>query len=155
MSFRPQSPIATPDGYRDEEFAYSFDASNCASLVGTIPTRQGVNDIPLLLQPDTEFRWQGFKISADAGGSSLAVQLKDPYGNYLSDGVVPVNSYGVPSGLGQKIGTQPVALESEIICPPGGVVWLYLYNPTTGTYTIDIAVTLYGVKRTQNLRCAA
>jgi hypothetical protein len=45
-------------------------------------------------------------------------------------------------------------LESEIVCPPGGVVWAYLENPTGGTYTIDVEIALLGVKRISDVRCA-
>ena len=155
MSFRPQFVFPCPSGYHDEQFHYSFSSANVAALNGSIPTLQSVNDIPLLLQPDTQFHWRGFKVSSDSGGSSLSIQFKDPYGNYLSDGFVPVDAYGVGSGLGNYMGTEPPVVEGEIVCPPGGVVWAYLNNPTTGTVTIDIVITLFGVKRVKDLRCAA
>jgi hypothetical protein len=153
LSFRPQFAFPTPAGVRDEQFTYTFDATNTPALSGTIPTLQTRESIPLLLQPDTEFRWRAVKISA-RGGSSLGVKFQDPYGNFLSDDFIPCNAGYTPSGLGGLVGSQPVVLESEIVCPPGGVVWAYLENPTGGTYTIDIEIALLGVKRISDVRCA-
>jgi hypothetical protein len=154
MSFRPQFVFPVPPDCRDEQFHYFFDSLTTPALSGTIPTLGTVDSIPLLLQPDTEFHWRGIKISGD-DGSSLAVMFQDPYGHFLSDTYVPANAYAVPSGIGNLIGSQTVPQESAIICPPGGVIWIYLQNPTAGTYTIDIEVTLLGVKRIRDTRCAA
>jgi hypothetical protein len=156
MSYRPQFVYpAIPASDLAEVFTHAFNVGNTPALDGSIPAGGFLNDIPLVLDQNAEFHWAGFKISSDDDGSSLSAQLKDPFGRYLSDGFVPVNLCGVGSGLGGSVGTVPVPVEPAIVCPPGGVVWLYLYNPTAAPYVIDIEVTLFGEKRFRSVRCAA
>lgn len=154
MSYRPQFVFAVPAGFRDEQFHYAFSALNTPSLSGTLAAGQEVADIPLLLQSDTEFRWRGVKIASTPAGSSLKARFRDCFGNFLSDEYVPINCYAVGSGLGGYIGTVPVPLEEELVCPPGGVVWLGLQNPTAIPVSLAITVSLFGVKRVQELECA-
>lgn len=151
--YRAQFPFPpVPPGDGDEYFTHTFNVGNTPALGLTIPAGGFLRDIPLLLDDRGEYHWHGFKIAGDSEGSSLSAQLKDPFGRYLSDGFVPVDHSGI--GSGGVVGTLPVVLEPAIICPPGGVVWLYLYNPTGGTYEVDISVTLYGAKRFTLSRCA-
>jgi hypothetical protein len=94
MSYRPQFPYPTPEGYIDEEFTQYFDQFSVPAL--------GTAEDP------------------------LGIRFTDPWGNHLSDGFVPVASYN--GNQGSQPGGIPVALESEIVCPPGGIVTVDLKN---------------------------
>ena len=141
----------TPKGFQDETFHYSFDSGTVPALGTSIAAGAYLNDVTLQLQNDAEFILRGIKVQSGTSGSNLALQIKDPFGNYLSAGPVLLSDYLTGSGLA-VIGRLIVPFESEIICPIGGFFQLYFYNPTTGSITPP-ALTFFGVKRF--LECAA
>lgn len=123
MSFRPQFPWKTPEGWQDEEFVQYFDPTNTPGLSTSLAAGQSALGIPLLLEPGIEYHIRGIEI-ASAASDVNGVRLKDPWGNYLSDDFVPAGAYS--GGQESAPGGLPVVIEGEIVCPPGG------------TFTVDI-----------------
>jgi hypothetical protein len=145
LSYRPQFAYQTPSKVHDETFHYVFDGSNVQALSGTLAA--GVFDhsgIPLGLQSDAPFAMRGFKVAAVAG-SPLLIQMRDCWGNYLSDSYIPINLYAAPSGT-PLFGSLVIPWEPDLICPAGGTWWVYLGNPTGGAVAKP-AFTFYGLKR--------
>lgn len=159
MIYRPQFAFVTPMGFRDEAFHYSFDSGNVPALGSVIAAGQLVSDITLQLQNDAEFILRALKVTgsgSERGGltqtavSNLALQIKDPRGEYLSASFLPISNY--LTGAGEAVvGRMFVPFESEIRCPASGFLQLFLYNPTSGAL-LPPSFTLYGVKR--YLECA-
>jgi hypothetical protein len=125
MSYRPQFPYPTPEGYIDEEFTQYFDQFSVPALGTALAPAESVFGIPLHLEPGIEYRIRAVEVSA-AAEDPLGIRFTDPWGNHLSDGFVPVASYN--GNQGSQPGGIPVALESEIVCPPGGIVTVDLKN---------------------------
>lgn len=141
MIYRPQFAFGGAGLAPDEQFHYSFDSGNVPVLGHAIAAGGSVNNITLQLQNDAEFILRGVKFSA----SNLAVQIKSPYDEYLSATYLPISRYVQGSGL-TFLGSLFVPFESEIRCPVGGSLQLFLYNPTAAPITPG-AVTLYGLNR--------
>jgi len=146
--YRPQFAYATPDGYTDQDFSYSFDGNtNTPLLSGTIASGVFVQNIVLPLQPDEVFMWRGWKvISYSIAVMPLYVQWKDPLGNYLSLAPVPIAHIALPSGA-TGWGSLTVAIEPEIPCPAGSNPVMYIANPAPSSTVNLPRVVLYGVKR--------
>lgn len=158
--YRPQFAYASPEGCRDEDYVYFFDASNTPLLNQNV---SGLNIpfIPLVLDQDTAFYWRGFKVGAIrelSGGEpvlydfpNFSLKLRDCYQNDLSDDLVPACLYGFPSNPlsfnSALLTGAPVPLDPEIYCPPGGVITLFLSVPTLAAGTWLPSISLYGVKR--------
>jgi hypothetical protein len=145
---RPQFPFPTPPDCYDEDFVYSFNSTNTPALGTSIAAGAQLQNIPLLLTPDAPFLWRGLSTPV----SNLMIRFKEPAGNYLSDGYVPIDLYTVPAGITTTQGT-PVILEADagdgqgaIFCPAGGIVTVYFYNSTAGSLTPP-SIQLLGVKR--------
>jgi hypothetical protein len=64
----------------------------------------------------------------------MLARFKDPFGNFLSDDYLPIEDF---EGMIQ---------DPAILCPAGGVLFLYLKNPTANPLATP-EVTLPGVKR--------
>lgn len=145
--YRPQFAYATPEGFHDQDFSYSFDGNtNTPLLAGNIPANTFLQNIILPLQPDQMFLWRGWKVqSYSITFEPLFIQFKDPFGNYLS--LCPIGSphWYLPPGA-QGYGFQTVPIEPEIPCPAGSNVTLYIQNPFAGGVLLP-RVVLYGVKR--------
>jgi len=154
IPYRPQYAFGTPPGFRDEQFHYSFDATNVPVLGTAIGAGLTVRNIVLQLQNDAEFILRAWKIQVSPPGrSSLALTIRDPYGNYLSASHLMLNNYLTPGGA-VGIGQMVVPCEAEIRAPIGGFFDLTLYNPTLGNVTPG-AFTLYGLNRREALGRAA
>jgi hypothetical protein len=138
MNYVPQFQVATPAGFRDEEYAFYFDFSNTPSLVTALPALSEIaGGIPLKLDSDAPFYLGGFFVQ---GTDGMLARLKDPFGNFLSDDYVPIEDL---------IG---LVIEPGILCAPGGIVFLYLKNPTAAPLAMP-QVTLPGVKRYAGVAC--
>lgn len=151
--YRPQFPYATPAGYRDQDFQYSFDFSNTRLLNGVPLANQQIGagvtiqNIVLAMQPDLVFMWRGWKvISFNQNVNPLYIQFKDPIGNPLSPCPVPLAHIALPSG-GVGWGTSTVPIEPEIPCPAGSNVTVVIANPQPALAFNLPRVVLYGVKR--------
>ena len=168
MSYRPQFLYRTPPGTIDDQCSYSFDYTNTPAIAqittgNPLAVGQEIRDIPLVLQKDAPFIIRAIKVGGawmDVSGnfntsSPLSFRLKDCYGNYLSDGVVPIiEGYG-PSGAVSQ-GFQPVILESgpqeetgdSLVCPAGGILFAYYKNVDVSAGVNSLPpITLYGFKR--------
>jgi hypothetical protein len=146
MPYRPQFAFATPPGYRDEAFLYSFDSTNSPGLVASIPAQVGSNPgqtlyIPLQLQTDAVFiiRAWGFSVA------NLGVQLRDAFGYLLQDSFVPENLQFEPSGL-SGLGYNLIPIEPELACSPGATLLINFSNSTNAAIACP-KITLDGVKR--------
>jgi len=125
MSFRPQFPFPTPEGYQDEEFTQSFSSLTVAALSAALGLGEESTGIPLALEPNTAYLVRGIEVSTSSS-DPIGVRFADPWGNFLSDGYVPAGGYS-----GQQlapVGACPVIFEGEISCPPGGIFTVDLKN---------------------------
>lgn len=160
MIYRPQFAFSTPPGFRDEAFHYSFDSTNVPALGATIPSGGLVANLTFQMQNDAEFILRSIKVTgsgSERGGltqtavSDLALQIKDPFGQYLSASFLPISCY-LTGGGEAIVGRMFIPFESEIRCPRSGFFEVFLYNPTAGGL-LPPSFTFYGVKRYQE--CAA
>jgi hypothetical protein len=116
-----------PEGWRDEEFEYSFDLSSNPAFQTVLTPGQQILDMVLQIERDAEFRWRAIQVSNP--GSLLGLRFRTPDGTYMSDGYVPMENFsGFPGAQGGIPGGMPVALESEIVCPPGCTILLDAIN---------------------------
>lgn len=146
--YRAQFGYDTPKGFRDEQFHYTFYGYNTPMLTGSIAAGAILANIPLVLQTDAPFLLRGWKVSQAAAPFSnpqLSIQFKDTWGNYLSSGLVPIALYAPP--VNASVGGFMVnPVEPEIRCPAGGVLWVWLQNPTASPVPAP-QISFYGVKR--------
>ncbi len=160
---RPQFAYSTSPGCRDIPFIYTFDASNTPYLAADI-NGVSLDYIGLPLEQDAPFFWRGIKLGPlrviIAGVTSsyalpnYGVYFRDCYDNDIADthvGAVrswfPQNPLSLGSSL---LGGPPVPLETEIYCPPGGVIQAFLKVPTLtsgGGQSYSTSFSFYGVKR--------
>jgi len=143
--YRPQFAFATPPGFVEEPFHYSFSSANVPALGVAVPADILVGNIVLQLQNDCEFVLRAIKAQNGVTPNDLFVILKDPFGNYLSAVPIPLTAAFTGAG-GAIIGQLAVPYEAEIIAPLGGFFELFFYNPTADPITPP-ALTLYGVNR--------
>lgn len=138
MNYVPQFQFSTPPGFRDEEYAHYFDFSNTPALVTALPaTSEIAGGIPLKLDSDAPFYLGGFFVQGSLG---MLARFKDPFGNFLSDDYLPIEDY------------EGAIIDPGILCAPGGIVFLYLKNPTAVPLAMPL-VTLPGVKRYAGVVC--
>jgi hypothetical protein len=94
------------------------------------------------------------------GIAGLQIRLETPHGEPLSDSgnVQETTNYVYPALYSQCDGAGLVALESDtwgIFCPRGGVLNLYLNNPTAAPIDLTgVLLTLHGKKRYPVEYCA-
>ena len=156
--YRPQFPYPTPAKFADADFDHYFDYLTVPLLNNTTLASGGqVQNIPLTLQSDWPFYIRGIQIKgANAADPVVAVQFKDPFGNYLSEGHVPLDLAFSPDGTGLYFTN--IVFEPELLCPAGGVFWLNIRNQTGGNADLTkVRVTLSGIKRrmAKGVKCAA
>jgi hypothetical protein len=166
--YRPQFAYNTPAGCRDIPFVYTFDASNTPYLAADI-NGLTLDYIGLALEQDAPFYWRAtqlgpLRIIVAGVTSSYAlpnygVYFRDPYDNDLADthvGAVRGWFPGAMSISSAWLTGLPVPLESEIYCPPGGVINAFLKVPAldaSGGKSYSTSFNFYGVKRYRE--CAA
>ena len=122
MSYRPQFPNQTPDGYQDKDFVHYYDQTNTPQLNNALSLAVGATilQIPLQLQGDAQFTLRAIKIN---GPANYGVRIKDPYGNYLSDDFVPIPQEYGPQET-SVFGSNAVEFEPEIPCPLGSIIFV-------------------------------
>lgn len=122
--YRPQFAYAPPQqGIVEEEFEYYFDPTNTPALKLTLQPGQQYLNIPLTTQNDADFLWRGIQCS---GPGNVGVRFHDPYGNYMSDGYVPLSCYSGFTETPHLPGADPVVLEQG-----GGQLLGYLLRGST------------------------
>jgi len=121
MAYRPQFAYPPPPlGWKDEEFEYYWDGVTIPVLL-----QAPVNQVPLPMQADAEYRIRAFEMSGDTG--MLAVRFYTARSEPLS--FVPVENDLAYSGVVQgsnPVGRLPVPLNDEIVCPPGAALFVDL-----------------------------
>lgn len=153
---RPQYFFTTPAGYRDISFVrpvtYNQDPS------GGIPPGQYLYNYIVQLDNDAPqiFRslfWQGEQQGQGAGAlsGSVQIQLRDAFGNYLTDGYIPLwlLFWGAGSTFPDGGSGRAKVFEPELYCPPGSVLILDYFNPSSSVtaYQYPGLMEFRGIKR--------
>ena len=116
-----------PEGWRDEEFEYSFDLSSNVAFATVLAPGQPILDMVLETERDAEFRWRAIQVSNP--GSFLGLRFRTPDGTYMAEDFAPMENFsGFPGAQGGVPGGMPIALEAEIVCPPGSTILLDAAN---------------------------
>ncbi len=155
--YRPQFAFRKPVGSCEEHRChFSYDASNTPALV-SVAAGANLTKIPLRMDQDAPFYLRAIQ----ATPSGLQIRLEDCFDNPLLGkpvvadaltGDVVVN----PSFWCETDGGVVVPLESDdwgVFCPAGGVLLLYVVNPTAAPITTFV-LTLHGVKWYQEGSCS-
>ena len=142
MNYVPQFAYpAAPRGLREDQFSYSFDATNTPGLVASIPANGITREIPLQLQTDAIFMLRAISIAA----ANLSIQIRDTFGRVLNDDYTPISVAYQPSGIAIAGGLF-IPMEPEVLCTPGGIFLLDFQNNTGGSIAPP-KITMYGTKR--------
>ena len=122
MSYRPQFPFRTPPQFQDKDFVHYFDQTTVPLFNTALSLAAGgiILNIPLQLQADAPFSIRGIKVN---GPANFAVRFRDPYGNYLSEGFIPIPLRDGPEETG-VYGSNVVDFEPEIGCPVGSIIFV-------------------------------
>lgn len=150
---RPQFFFTTPAGFQDEPYVrpvtYGQDAFD------GIPPGTYINDYVVKLDNDTDqlFRslfWQGANQGQGAGSLSgnVQIRLRDAFGNYLTDGYIPIwlLCWGAGSQPPDGGSGRAKVFEPELYCPAGSILLIDYFNPG-GTYEYPGLFEFRGVKR--------
>lgn len=151
---RPQYFYQTPKGFKDIPYVrpvtYGQDAT------GGIAPGKYLNNFVVNLDTDFPqlFRslfWQGLNQGQGAGplSGSIQIQLRDSFGNYITDGYIPIWLYLWGAGSTPPDGGSGRAkvFEPELYCPAGSCLLIDYYNPDGGTYQYPGLLEFRGVKR--------
>lgn len=137
-----------PDAFCEEHRChYSFDGSNTAALL-SVAAGAVLTKIPLRMDQDAPF----FLRAIQATNTGLLIRLEDCFENPL----LPERSTMDAALWLATGGAGLVPLESDewgIFCPAGGVLLLYVTNPTVSDVTTFV-LTLHGVKLYQGGPCS-
>ena len=128
MDYRPQFAYPpAPEGFEDEDFEYFFDFSNMPAFQSVLTPGEEILNMVMPTQRDAEFRWRGIQVSNP--GSFVGLRFRTPDGVYLQEDYAPMQNFsGFAGAAGGIPGGAPVALEPEIVCPPGVVLLLDAKN---------------------------
>ena len=147
--FRPQFSFQTPKGFKD--VPYVLPVTFGQNVTGGLPAGQYYPNF--ILQTDNDaasiFRslfWQG---EQQGETDPMQVQLRDAYGNYLTDGYIPLWLYAWGAGNTTPDGGSGRAkvFEPELYCPPGSVLIIDYFNPSAGGTQLPGNFEFRGVKR--------
>lgn len=151
---RPQYFYTTPDGFKDVPYVKPITYGQ--NVTGGIPPGQYLNNFVVQLDNDAPqlFRslfWQGAQQGQGAGpaSGSIQIQLRDAYGNYLTDGYVPIwlLCWGAGSTPPDGGSGRAKVWEPELYCPAGSILLVDYFNPDGGTYQYPGLFEFRGVKR--------
>lgn len=154
MMYRPQFvyPPAPADCW-DQRFHYAYDATNTPFLnSGTLAAGAHTGRIPLQMDQDAPFLF----LAVQQWASFLQLRLETPYGDPLSDSGnrIETTNYCFVELFDETDGGPLVTLEGDttgaggIWCPRGGVLNLYLNNPTAAPVNMNtVRLVLHGKKR--------
>ena len=150
---RPQYFYATPAGFVDVPFCNPITYGENAT--GGIPPGQYLRNFVVQLDNDADqlFRslfWQGEQQGEGAGplSGSVQIQLRDAYGNYLTDGYVPIwlLCWGAGSTPPDGGSGRAKVFEPELYCPKGSALLIDYFNPDS-IYQYPGLMEFRGVKR--------
>ncbi len=146
--YRPQNAYpAPPETCDDQRFHYAYDQSNLPRLAsGTLAAGAHTGRIPLQMDQDAAF----FLRAIQQQTCGLQLRLETPHGEPLSDSgnSNETINYVFPVLYSETDGAGLVVMESEVFCPRGGVLNLYLNNPTSAPINMNtVILTLHGIKR--------
>ena len=153
MAYRPQFAMFTPPGFTDVSFVRPVTAAQ--DPTGGIPAGSFYNNYIVQMDNDADqiirsLFWQGEQQGQGASTTinSVQIQLRDAYGNYLTDGYIPLWLYAYGAGVNPPDGGSGRAkvFEPELYCPKGSVLIFDFFNPA-GTSNYPGYLELRGVKR--------
>ena len=152
--YRPQNAYPpAPSDCSDQRFHYAYDQSNCPTLnSGTLAAGAHTGRIPLQMDQDAPF----FLLAIQQQASGLQLRLESPYSDPLSDSgnSTEVTNYVYPALYSETDGAALVTLDGEIFCPRGGVLNLYINNPSAVAINLNtVILTLHGKKRFARESC--
>jgi len=167
--YRAQFAYPTPDGYTDVDFEHYFDQNTCPQLLPGAGAPDQIYNIPLNLDPDAPFHWRGIKIpnlDGAAGPRNVGLRFRAPDGRGLSaagtpnpavavpNAFVPIWLWGFQANNGDALtGAQCCVFESEIVCPPAGVILVDQCSLIAGGGYQVGTIILCGIKRYKNDVC--
>ena len=127
---RPQFAFTTPAGFEDIPFVRPVVGGQ--DPVIEIPAGQYLNDYIIQMDNDAVQIFRSLFVEGVQQGqlASLQMQLRDAFGNYLTDGYVPLWLYCWGAGSTPPDGGSGRAkvFEPEVYCPPGSVMIADFYN---------------------------
>jgi len=151
--YRPQYALPRPRDCWEQRFHYSYDYTNTPVLdFGFLGVGAHTGRIPLYMDQDADF----YLLAIQHQLNGLQLRLETPFGDPLCDSgnTVETTNYVLPALWDETDGAGPVALEGDtsgwggIFCPRGGVLNLYLNNPTAAPVVMTLVIlTLHGKKR--------
>lgn len=133
---RPQFFYSTPAGFRDVPYVKPVTFGQ--DVTGNIPAGQYLNNYVIQLENDAPklFRslfMQGEQQGQGAGplSGSIQIQLRDAYGNYLTDGYIPawLLCWGAGSVVPDGGSGRAKVFEPELYCPAGSILLMDFYHP--------------------------
>jgi hypothetical protein len=146
---RPQYFNTTPAGFRDVPFVRPVTFGQDVTG-GLAPGRylenyvvQLDNDAPQVFR---SWFWQGENQGEGAGplSGSIQVRLRDAFGNFLTDGYIPLwlLAWGAGSNPPDGGSGRAKVFEPELYCPAGSIL-----NPDGSAYVYPGLMEFRGVKR--------
>jgi hypothetical protein len=128
---RPQYFWPTPPGYQDYGWVRPVTVNQDPS--GFIPPGGYLNDYIIPLDNDLPMLLRSLFIEGvqQAAASGLQIQLRDAFGNYLTDGYIPLWLYATGAGSTPPDGGsgRTKVFEPELYCAPGSNLIADFYNP--------------------------
>lgn len=128
---RPQFFFKTPPGFRDESFVRPVNIGQ--DISGVIPAGQFVNNFVIQMDQDAPqiIRSLFVEGAQQDENPNLHIQLRDAYGNFLTDGYIPLWLYADGAGSTSPDGGSGRAkvFEPELYCPPGSVLIADFFSP--------------------------
>lgn len=150
---RPQYYYETPKGYKDVPFVRPVVFLQDAT--GDFPPGQFLNDYVVQMDNDApqlirSVFFQGSNQGqASAPQNSGQIRLRDAFGNYITDGFVPIWLYAWGAGETPPDGGsgRTKVFEPELYCPPGSVLMIDYFNPDSPAFQYPGLIEFRGVKR--------
>lgn len=151
---RSQFFFPTPPGYRDEPFVQPVTYGQNPTI--GVPAGGYLNNYVVQLDNDVPqlyrgLAWEGASQGQGAGplSGSIQIQLRDAWGNYLTDGYLPIWLYVWMAGETPPDGGSGLVkvFEPELYCPAGSVLLIDYFNPGAVNYNGPGLLEFRGVKR--------
>jgi len=133
---RPQYFYTTPKGFQD--IPYVCPVTFGGNATGGVAAGQYLNNFVVQLDNDADqlFRSLFFQGIQQGQGVSYQIQMRDAYGNYLTDGYIPIYLLVWGAGSTPEDGGSGRAMvfEPELYCPKGSCLLIDYYFPSGGSY---------------------